>query len=190
MIDENGSIIMTENQEADASGHLDNRNSVLPSVQAPPTVQGGKNMKRVLCLYRVSTPGQVDPNNDLPRQRQACQAYIDSHDDWVFSDERLEKDVSGFKLGVEKREVLRQTHSNPNFQPAGGGFGFFVFIRDIGYGIADQTRQPPSVNTDDPGTAATKPEKQKPARHDCRAGRIRECRCQRRMPAAFRLTGS
>lgn len=108
MIDENGSIIMKENQEADASGHLDNRNGVLPSVQAPPTVQGGKNMKRVLCLYRVSTPGQVDPNNDLPRQRRACQAYIDSHDDWVFSDERLEKGVSGFKLGVEKREVLQE----------------------------------------------------------------------------------
>ncbi len=90
MIDENGSIIMMEIQEADASGHLDNRNGVLPSVQAPPTVQGGKNMKRVLCLYRVSTPGQVDPNNDLPRQRRACQAYIDSHDDWVFLDERLE----------------------------------------------------------------------------------------------------
>lgn len=65
-------------------------------------------MKRVLCLYRVSTLGQVDPNNDLPRQRRACQEYIDKHEDWVYVGEKLERGVSGFKLGVEKREVLQE----------------------------------------------------------------------------------
>ena len=29
-------------------------------------------MKRVMCLYRVSTKGQVDPQDDIPMQRREC----------------------------------------------------------------------------------------------------------------------
>lgn len=43
-------------------------------------------MKRVLCLYRVSTKGQVDQNtDDIPMQRRECLAFIDRMEDWVFS---------------------------------------------------------------------------------------------------------
>ena len=34
-------------------------------------------MKRVLCLYRVSTKGQVDEKDDIPRQRRECHDFID-----------------------------------------------------------------------------------------------------------------
>ena len=63
-------------------------------------------MKQVLCLYRVSTKGQVDPQDDIPMQRRECMTFIDQHDDWVFADERLERGVSGYKVSTEKRDVI------------------------------------------------------------------------------------
>ncbi|MBQ7888033.1 MAG: recombinase family protein [Clostridia bacterium] len=63
-------------------------------------------MKRVLCLYRVSTKGQVDPKDDIPMQRRECLDFIAKQDDWVFFDERLEKGVSGFKVSTAKRDVI------------------------------------------------------------------------------------
>ena len=62
-------------------------------------------MKRVLCLYRVSSKGQVD-QNDIPMQRIACREYIAQHSDWVLYDEKLEKGVSGFKLSADKRDKI------------------------------------------------------------------------------------
>ena len=53
-------------------------------------------MKRVLCLYRVSTIGQVD-HDDIPMQRVACREFIDRQKDWTLVDEVLEKGVSGYK---------------------------------------------------------------------------------------------
>lgn len=63
-------------------------------------------MKRVLCLYRVSTKGQVDPKDDIPMQRRECLDFIAKQDDWAFFDERLEKGVSGFKVSAAKRDVI------------------------------------------------------------------------------------
>ncbi len=63
-------------------------------------------MKRVLCLYRVSTKGQVDPKDDIPLQRRECQDFIDKQDDWIFFEERLEKGVSGYKTATDKRDVI------------------------------------------------------------------------------------
>lgn len=63
-------------------------------------------MKRVLCLYRVSTKGQVDPKDDIPMQRRECLDFIAKQDDWSFFDERLEKGVSGFKVSAAKRDVI------------------------------------------------------------------------------------
>ena len=63
-------------------------------------------MKRVLCLYRVSTLGQVDPKDDIPMQRRECEAFIALHDDWTFVGERLEKGVSGYKLSANKRDAI------------------------------------------------------------------------------------
>ena len=41
-------------------------------------------MKRVLCLYRVSTKGQVDKKDDIPMQRRECMAFIERMEDWCF----------------------------------------------------------------------------------------------------------
>ena len=65
-------------------------------------------MKRVLCLYRVSTKGQVDPKDDIPVQRRECMRFIESHRDWVYLGERLEKGVSGYKVSVQNRDVLQE----------------------------------------------------------------------------------
>ena len=43
-------------------------------------------MKRVICLYRVSTVGQVD-HDDIPMQKLACREYAASHPDWQIVDE-------------------------------------------------------------------------------------------------------
>lgn len=63
-------------------------------------------MKRVLCLYRVSTKGQVDPKDDLPMQRRECLEFIKRMPDWIYYDERLEKGVSGYKVSAAKRDVI------------------------------------------------------------------------------------
>ena len=47
-------------------------------------------MKRVLCLYRVSTKGQVDKKDDIPMQRRECMAFIERMEDWCFYDELME----------------------------------------------------------------------------------------------------
>ena len=65
-------------------------------------------MKRVLCLYRVSTKGQVDPKDDIPVQRRECMRFIENHPDWVYLGERLEKGVSGYKVSVKNRDVLQE----------------------------------------------------------------------------------
>lgn len=43
-------------------------------------------MKRVICLYRVSTVGQVD-HDDIPMQKIACREYAATHQDWEIIDE-------------------------------------------------------------------------------------------------------
>ena len=63
-------------------------------------------MKRVLCLYRVSTKGQVDKADDIPMQRRECLAFIEKMDDWVFYDKRMEKGVSGYKISANKRDAI------------------------------------------------------------------------------------
>ncbi len=63
-------------------------------------------MKRVLCLYRVSTKQQVNIEDDIPVQRRECMAFIERQPDWMFYDERLEKGVSGFKVSASKRDAI------------------------------------------------------------------------------------
>ena len=63
-------------------------------------------MKKVLCLYRVSTLGQVDPKDDIPMQRRECEEFIARHSDWVYYGERLEKGVSGYKVSASKRDDI------------------------------------------------------------------------------------
>lgn len=61
-------------------------------------------MKRVICLYRVSTKGQVD-KDDIPMQRIECRRFIESQG-WTLVDEYAEKGISGFKVSAEKRDAI------------------------------------------------------------------------------------
>ena len=63
-------------------------------------------MKRVICLYRVSTKQQVNAEDDIPMQRRECLEYIALHPDWIFIGERLEKGVSGYKLLAAQRDAI------------------------------------------------------------------------------------
>jgi len=66
-------------------------------------------MKKVFCLYRVSTLKQVEKDkDDIPMQRQACHDFIAMHPDWVLYREISEKGVSGFKVSAEKRDAIQE----------------------------------------------------------------------------------
>ena len=62
-------------------------------------------MKRVLCLYRVSTVGQVD-HDDIPMQRIACRDFAASRPDWEIVEEISEKGVSGYKVSTNERDAI------------------------------------------------------------------------------------
>ena len=62
-------------------------------------------MKRVYCLYRVSTKGQVD-HDDIPMQRTACRAFAERNG-WTICKEFLEKGVSGYKTSAEDRDAIQ-----------------------------------------------------------------------------------
>ena len=62
-------------------------------------------MKKVICLYRVSTIGQVD-HDDIPMQRLACREYAKTHPDWEIIDEISEKGISGYKVSATDRDAI------------------------------------------------------------------------------------
>ena len=62
-------------------------------------------MRKVACLYRVSTKGQVQ-KDDIPMQREACRAFVAKQDGWEIVEEYYEKGVSGYKVKLEKRDAL------------------------------------------------------------------------------------
>ncbi len=59
----------------------------------------------MICLYRVSTVGQVD-HDDIPMQRLACREYAATHPDWEVIDEISEKGVSGYKVSTNARDAI------------------------------------------------------------------------------------
>lgn len=63
-------------------------------------------MKRVYCLYRVSTLGQVD-QNDIPMQRIDCRKFAEQQG-WTIVKEFTEKGVSGFKVAAEDRDAIQE----------------------------------------------------------------------------------
>jgi DNA invertase Pin-like site-specific DNA recombinase len=78
-------------------------------------------MKRVICLYRVSTKKQVDrvvpisrqvtdavDRFDIPVQRRACHEFIAAKYDWEFYRELSEFGVSGYKISAEKRDTIQE----------------------------------------------------------------------------------
>ena len=63
--------------------------------------------KRVFCLYRVSTLGQVDKNakDDIPMQKRACEEFCEKMG-WEIVDARSEKGVSGYKVSANDRDAI------------------------------------------------------------------------------------
>ena len=62
-------------------------------------------MKRVYCLYRVSTLGQVE-KEDIPMQRGACRDFAKAKG-WIICEEFSKKGVSGFSVPSDDRETRR-----------------------------------------------------------------------------------
>lgn len=59
--------------------------------------------KRVVCLYRVSTVGQVE-KDDIPMQKQYCREFCRGQSGWEIVKEFSEKGVSGFKVSAKDRD--------------------------------------------------------------------------------------
>lgn len=92
-------------------------------------------MKRVKCLYRVSTKKQVE-EDDLPMQREACRAFAAQHPDWEIIDEKYEKGVSGFKVRAKDRDAVAELLMDAEY----GNFDvLLVFMMDRLGRIADDT---------------------------------------------------
>lgn len=62
-------------------------------------------MKRVACLYRVSTIGQVE-KDDIPMQKTCCRDFAAKQDGWKIVKEFYEKGVSGFKKSAKDRDAI------------------------------------------------------------------------------------
>ena len=62
--------------------------------------------KKVYCLYRVSTKGQVE-KDDIPMQKQVCHEFADSRG-WEIVNELSEKGVSGFKVSAKDRDAIQE----------------------------------------------------------------------------------
>ncbi|MEY8326342.1 recombinase family protein [Lachnospiraceae bacterium 54-11] len=69
-------------------------------------------MKRVYCLYRVSTKKQVDKNakneNDIPMQRTACHDFASRQEGWEILKEYSEKGISGYKVSADDRDAIQE----------------------------------------------------------------------------------
>ena len=63
--------------------------------------------RRVYCLYRVSTLGQVE-KDDIPMQKQFCREFVQQHPGWEIVKEFSEKGVSGFKVSAKDRDAVQE----------------------------------------------------------------------------------
>ena len=63
--------------------------------------------KRVVCLYRVSTVGQVE-KDDIPMQKQYCREFAQRQPGWEIIKEFSEKGVSGFKVSAKNRDAVQE----------------------------------------------------------------------------------
>ena len=63
--------------------------------------------KRIVCLYRVSTVGQVE-KDDIPMQKQYCREFCKQHPGWEIIKEFSEKGVSGFKKSAKDRDAIQE----------------------------------------------------------------------------------
>ena len=66
-----------------------------------------EDIKRVDCLYRVSSLIQVE-KDDIHMQKQFCREFVACHPDWRIEKELYEKGVSGFKLSAKDRDAIQE----------------------------------------------------------------------------------
>lgn len=64
------------------------------------------NLKRVWCLYRVSSKKQVNTDDDIPMQRRACHEFVRNKTDWEITNELSEKGISGWAKKADERDAL------------------------------------------------------------------------------------
>lgn len=76
-----------------------------PSHEISPGME--EDIKRVWCLYRVSTAGQVD-HDDIPMQRIECQEFVRNKPKWTITRELSEKGVSGYKVSSNDRDAIQE----------------------------------------------------------------------------------
>jgi DNA invertase Pin-like site-specific DNA recombinase len=62
-------------------------------------------IKRVACLYRVSTENQLS-DDDIPMQTKACAEFIKKQRTWKLEKEYIEKGVSGYHKSANERDAL------------------------------------------------------------------------------------
>lgn len=74
-------------------------------IQAVKTITGA--IKRVCCLYRVSTVGQVE-KDDIPMQKQVCREFCERQNGWKIVKEFSEKGISGFKVSAKDRDAIQE----------------------------------------------------------------------------------
>jgi len=75
-------------------------------------------VKRVWCLYRVSSKKQVNTDDDIPMQRNACREFVKTKENWQITNELYEKGVSGWSKKAEERDemnVIREGAINKEF---------------------------------------------------------------------------
>ena len=70
-------------------------------------ISSNSERKRVYCLYRVSTIGQVE-KDDIPMQKQFCREYCQRQPGWEIVKEFSEKGVSGFKVSAKDRDAIQE----------------------------------------------------------------------------------
>lgn len=69
------------------------------------TIDRNISPKRVYCLYRVSTLGQVE-KDDIPMQKQCCREFAETQG-WTIIKEFSEKGISGFKVSAKDRDAIQ-----------------------------------------------------------------------------------
>ena len=90
-------------------------------------VQSGA--RRVVCLYRVSTVGQVE-KDDIPMQKQFCREFVQRQTSWEPVTEFSENGASGFKKSAKDRDAIQEIQK----MALQGGFDIllvFMFDRRV-----------------------------------------------------------
>jgi site-specific DNA recombinase len=63
-------------------------------------------MKRVWCLYRVSSKKQVNIDDDIPMQKNACHEFVNGRKDWRITNELYERGISGWAKKADERDEM------------------------------------------------------------------------------------